>query len=448
LRPTNTWDYPTYLLIALGALALRELRRRGRVDRWGLWAVAWRFGLIVLLSTLFFWPYQARYAASYTSMELWKGARTGLADYLVVHGFFLFILITFLGVNALSPSPRLPLSHAPRLFRSSAQIVVGALVLLALLCTLKHLWLFLFLLPLLALAALLLLRDDAPPERRFVLGLILVGLALSLGVEVVVLKGDIGRMNTVFKFYLQIWVLWGVAAAASLAWLIQKAPPPHQAQRLWRAAFVVLFSCTALYPLFATRAKMRDRFDPTLGPSADGMAYMEQAVYHDGAAGPQPLQLQRDREAIYWLLDNVQGSPVILEGHTVEYRWGSRVSIYTGLPTIVGWSWHQRQQRAALPGDMVERRIEDVRTLYNTTDVHQALALLQKYRVAYIYVGELERAYYDPAGLAKFDEMVKRGELEVAYENEGVTIYRLPDSGQVNGATANNGPGIAQNCRS
>ena len=31
--------------------------------------------------------------------------------------------------------------------------------------------------------------------------------------------------------------------------------------------------------------------------------------------------------------------------------------------------------------------------------------------------------WFDPAGLAKFDEMVQRGELEVVYENERVKIY-------------------------
>ncbi|MFQ6057480.1 MAG: DUF2298 domain-containing protein, partial [Anaerolineae bacterium] len=426
LRPTNTWDYPTYLLIALGALAIREYRRRGQVDRAGLWAVTWRFGAIVVLSTLLFWPYQARYAAAYTSLELWKGSRTGLMDYLIVHGFFLFVLVTFLGVetwqwlNQEGGAWREWL----RAWSPLAPYVGVPVALLALLLVLKHLWLFLFLLPLLGLTAFLFLRE-APPEKRFVLGLILVGLALSLGVEVVVLKGDIGRMNTVFKFYLQIWVLWGVATAASLAWLVNEVRRwSFQPRRLWTGALIALFLCTALYPVFATRAKVRDRFDPRIGPTIDGRAYMRQATYHD----QQPLTLYWDYEAINWLLDNVQGSPVILEANTVEYRWGSRVSIYTGLPSVVGWSWHQRQQRAVLPGGQVERRIEEVRTIYNTTDVNQALALLRKYHVAYIYVGELERAYYEPAGLAKFDAMVGR-ELDLAYQSEAVKIYRVKGEG-------------------
>ena len=40
--------------------------------------------------------------------------------------------------------------------------------------------------------------------------------------------------------------------------------------------------------------------------------------------------------------ENIQGTPVVLEAQTPEYRWGSRVAIYTGFPTVVGWSWHQR----------------------------------------------------------------------------------------------------------
>ena len=245
------------------------------------------------------------------------------------------------------------------------------------------------------------------------------------------LKGDIGRMNTVFKFYLQVWVLLGIACAAGLSWIArasrQWVPDLRQA---WWGVFAVLFAACLLYPIFATRARVNDRFDKSIGPGFDGMAYMERAVYHDGGdtrRGIQPAtyQLRFDRDAIVWMQDHIQGSPVILEGHTVEYRWGNRYAIYTGLPAVVGWSWHQRQQRSIYTRPVVENRIADVRTIYDTTDVNKALDLLRRYDVSYIIVGQLERQYYRADGLAKFDRMVQQGLLDLVYENPGVKIYRV-----------------------
>ena len=61
-------------------------------------------------------------------------------------------------------------------------------------------------------------------------------------------------------------------------------------------------------------------------------------------------------------------------------------------------------------------------------DREEALELLDKYRVEYIYVGELERHYYLQQGLEKFDRMLGT-DLELVYVNPGVQIYRvLPDS--------------------
>ena len=101
--------------------------------------------------------------------------------------------------------------------------------------------------------------------------------------------------------------------------------------------------------------------------------------------------------------------------------------MYTGLPSIIGWDWHQRQQRAVLPGDLVSRRIQDVNTLYNTPDMLEAQSILDKYDVSYLYVGDLERAYYRPEGIAKFEQMVMNGDLEIVYQDTAVTIYRVKE---------------------
>jgi uncharacterized membrane protein len=127
---------------------------------------------------------------------------------------------------------------------------------------------------------------------------------------------------------------------------------------------------------------------------------------------------------------NIEGSPVIAEAHSSNpYRSiGSRVSMYTGLPTIVGWDWHQRQQRALMPSHLVTDRIADVNALYNTTDINDALEILDRYDVSFIYAGPLETAYYHPQGILKFEEMASQGLLREVYRNSGVTIFEVVET--------------------
>ena len=415
LWPANTWDFPTYFGLAALGIGLAEYRRSGRLDvSWAL-AAGWQTAAVLILGRLLFGPFFAYYAVPYTSFELWRGPRTGLYDYLTVHGFFLFVVGSWLLWEAwpvLRPDAdfleRLLLYAglalaALLLFTGAGAQLVGALVL--------------------GLSLVNFFRPGASAGRRFVFALAGIGAALTLLVEFLVLRGDIGRMNTVFKFYVQVWVLWGIAAAVGLAEVgrdIRLWRP--ELRQAWVAVLGVLLAAVLSYPVLATAAKIRDRFPGAEGFTLDGRAFMEQAVYQDR----QPLALKDDRLAIDWLLDNVRGSPVILEGHAPEYRWGSRFAVYTGLPAVVGWNWHERQQRAIYTEPLVERRIQEVTTIYNTPDPAQALRLLGRYRVRYIIVGGLERAYYDPAGLAKFDRMAAQGLLEIVYRQGAVAIYRVP----------------------
>ena len=138
----------------------------------------------------------------------------------------------------------------------------------------------------------------------------------------------------------------------------------------------------------------------------------------------EPIELKWDYEAIRWLQDNVSGTPVVLEGHGTQYCWNTRISQYTGLPTVLGWPWHQQQQRG--DGEIVRRRAQDVATIYDSPSHDRALELLEQYRVSYIVVGALERGYYDSRGIAKFDAMSDKGLLTLAYANDGTRIYRIP----------------------
>jgi uncharacterized membrane protein len=99
----------------------------------------------------------------------------------------------------------------------------------------------------------------------------------------------------------------------------------------------------------------------------------------------------------------VDGTPVIVEAHTPFYRWGSRISVNTGLPAVIGWDWHQTQQRLPYQAQ-IQQRIAEVASLY-TGGTEQARAVIDRHGVRYIVVGQVERLYYPGPGLAKFESM-------------------------------------------
>ncbi len=446
LRTGNSWDFPTYFLLAVLGWAV-VLYGRGRPDPGLLLGPAILAAVLWFGSSLLFQPFWNRYGAFYTSVEPWTGERTRVGEYLIINGIFPFILVSFLLAETLGRGvrekplrllrlmarfwDRLP-TLSQRLRRwgnprgtALASLLGVGLPLLALVLFLllpaeevaqpsffqrlrqQHLlgWLVLFAAP----ALILLLRRRQEAGKRLTALLILGGLGLSGGVELWVIRGDIGRMNTFFKFYLQIWVLFALASAAALPLLWKRIEGWTRWPRsLWRTAFFILLGLCALYPLLATPAKIRDRFPNTAqGWGLNGEAFMQTDVYDDGRG---PIVLAQEAGAIAWLREHVEGSPVVLEGFGPMYRsLVARISIYTGLPTVIGYDWHQKQQRmlveSRLGYPVVDRRVRDVETLYSTTDLRTTLDLLRRYQISYIVVGEHERHYYPAAGLAKFEQM-------------------------------------------
>ncbi|MEE8163236.1 MAG: hypothetical protein V3T92_04385, partial [Anaerolineae bacterium] len=192
-------------------------------------------------------------------------------------------------------------------------------------------------------------------------------------------------------------------------------------RRVWIAGLAFLFFSSLLYPILYTPARVDDRFPGARPPvgTLDGMAFMTVGSYT--WPDNNRIELRYDYEALQWLLANIKGTPVVAEAALPYYREGGlRVATYTGLPTLLGA--HQNEQRYA---SQVGERDGQARDFFNTPDIARALQLIRELRISYIYVGQLERAVYDPAGLAKFDEMEQRGELEVVYENEMVKICRV-----------------------
>lgn len=426
LRATNTWDWITYLLLGIVGMLFafflqREVLTRRRVVTWA----AQLLGFFVV-QTIAALPFTAFFATSYNAVKPYDGLKTPIWAYLDIHGLFLFIVFSLLVWQTARllrrvyvrdfigrPWPLilivvvLVLGAAATLIFFIIPLKVGVFVLqvpIAIVC-----------LPLIGWCGILFFIPDQSREMRILYALTALALAISYGVELVVLEGDIGRQNTFFKFYLQVWILLSVVGGVALAWLL------HASRRWslyirapWLFLTALLMSIAALFPIMATQGKIGMRMAPDAPHTLDGLAYMNYATYFEGASIP----LKEDFAMIQWLQDNIKGTPVILEAREYgsEYKLNTRIAIGTGLPTIIGWNFHQQQQRTLDPlPNLVVQRGNNVQEMYNSPEIATVWKMLQFYHVEYIVVGKLEQTLYKPEGIAKFEAMVEQKLLESVY---------------------------------
>jgi YYY domain-containing protein len=435
LRPTNTWDLPTFL--ALGVVAIgysigryfsfnqKTLSHISEFPSWLKRGIVSSSVILILigLAFLLFQPYAYWYVQAYTSIEFWQGSRTPFWSYMTHWGLFLFVITTWMVWETRDWMANTPLSELRKITQYRSLIIASLLVLLFAVIYLLSInigtaWLVL---PIATWAGILILRPRLPDAKRIVLFLFGTGIVLTLFVDIVRLEGDIGRMNTVFKFYLQTWTLFAVSGAAALGWLLSSMSEWSKIWRkLWYGVFIALIISAALFPVTASIAKVKDRMATQAPPGLDGMAFMQYATYFDADT---LMDLSQDYHAIRWLQENVQGSQVIVEANVPEYRWGTRYTIYTGLPNVIGWNWHQRQQRPVMH-DQVWQRVGEVSDFYLTTNIDEASSFLQEYNVKYIILGQLERAYYPGPGLDKFDQY-EGAYWQMVYSYADTTIYKV-----------------------
>jgi len=422
--PANLSDTYTYLLIGMIAIgyAIFSYTNTSSILR----RIALAVGVVIalfLLSHYLYEPYRASYSQAYSALDEWKGPFTPLASYLTHWLVFLFIVVSWMAWETHEWMASTPVS-ALRKLRPYALLIESTLVVFALallVLAYKGISIGWIALPIATWAAVLLLRPNLPDAKRFVLFLIGTALLITIVVEVVVVRGDIGRQNTIFKFYMQAWILLAVSAGAAFAWTLPGFFKWLLGWRaFWQTAMIFLLAGAALFTVTGTAGKMRDRWIVQAPRTLDAMTFMKYADYDDFG---QRLDLSEDYKAIRWMQDNVKGSPVIVEGNCSEYRWCTRFTIYTGLPGVVGWNWHQRQQRV-LQTLWVEDRVNAVGNFYNSRDTESAREFLKKYDVRYIVVGQLERAAYTSQGLAKF-KLFDGKYWNAVYHDGDTVIYEV-----------------------
>ncbi|WP_276271508.1 DUF2298 domain-containing protein [Haloarcula litorea] len=424
---TNTWSFPSVAGLAMLTVAAAPADPRtllptgvaGRLRIDGVTGEGIRVGLAVavavcILALGLLW-----------SLPFWLGAasgrevavlpdRTNLAEFLAVHGAFVVpFWLYFYAQTGRAVGTR------------EARIVGLAAVAFAALAATADLVAVGVLLPLLvgawlfarsptlsrSIDALPALADGGDRPVEFEAVLVMAGAGLALLVEFVFVRENVGRMNTVFKTYMQVWILWGVAVGPVLAWLVTRWRPAAERRRAWtthgtRALLAVLVVSTSLYGVFALSAHADAAGEPTL----NGTAYLDRTH-------------PEEAEAIRWL-DRREGRPTLVTAAPAGYEWetaegkgASAPASLTGLPTVAGW-FHEAQYRN---DSVYQRRVEDVAIIYSGPAAEQR-RLLERYDVQYVYVGPAERSRYERVTVDRL------AGVSVAARGGDVVIYRVDQS--------------------
>ncbi len=432
----HTWDYPVYLGIAGAIFLFLIWKHRPGEDSGSERALAALKAVspaaaLAALSFIFYLPFNYPFLREQAGED--RGGlgtvslRTPTGLFFIAMGIFVFFLILYLAAHLGKADLKSLGKQARRMF---FLLALGGLLILIFEYSGSALDQTFVLAGVLALGALgLLLFGPLEREEGFVLIVSLAALALVIFCEFFFLAdhyqgGGYERMNTMFKFYTNAWLLLGTAAVYSIAYLnrILKDAPGWRFS--WNVIAGLVLALGFFFPLGALGERVRGRRQPM---TLDGVAYLTR---------PIPAHVPRewrgdagDWRAIEWINRNIEGQPVLLEAgnmakqdgsESAAYHWASRVATFTGLPIPIGWANHQAGWR----NDWQEpnRRKRDVDLLYRTVDLSAAVNLIGRYDIEYVFIGSVERGRYPAEGLRKFARL---GEL--VYREGPVELWRIAD---------------------
>jgi YYY domain-containing protein len=391
---TNSFSIPTTIALVAGAVLIWAATSR----RWS--AAAFWLGAWLAVSVLLFLPFLLHFDAptngiGFVNRHPSVGRFAG--DELLLYGVFLWALAPLLA----GPARRLAL----RLGAARALGAVAAAAVLVALGLLVGETIPVLVVIVLAIGWQGVMEKDRNATERCLCLIAALGLTVALVGNLVYVRDIFApgldfRFNTVFKFGYQAWYLLAVASAASI--FVNAAGKRSLGLTIWLAGLLAVVAAAAVYPLAGSYSASQG-FAGT--PTLDGLRWL-------GERSPGDLA------AIRWMRENIEGDPVILEaaGRDYDPRGHGRVSVFTGLPTVLAWPGHEIQW-----GHPPGSRADDVRAIYATGDLATARRLLRRYRVRYVFDGSLEELYYPGSARAR---LAKLGES--VFSSRGTTVFLLP----------------------
>lgn len=246
-------------------------------------------------------------------------------------------------------------------------------------------------------------ENEGIHPNALVLLLILLGAGLTLVPEFFYLQDlFFTRMNTIFKLYFQAWMVWGLAAAYGGVVLWQRLR--GKSAIVYGIGWTVVLAIALIIPFFGIGERLCILNPGTCRPVKN---WHPDINSHLQGSNPD------EWEAILWLRQAPYGYVSEAVGGSYDPGY-ARVATNSGLPTVLGWPWHEVQWRGMLPQP---EREEEIRKLYETISWIDAENLLKKYTIRYVYIGGAERYQYRVYE-NKFYER-----LPVVFANHSVVIF-------------------------
>ncbi len=363
----NTWDVLIYapITVLFGILIWWQNRSVASFSD------AIRFLIVVpSLSIICYLPFYLQLKTNIGGVALVQSP-SDPAQFVLVHGFFIVILLALLSKDILQ-KPYYLLAAVPFVIAGYPAAAIAVVPIIYLFAKKEH---------------------DIPDI------LAIIGLLLITFCELIYLKDNMGdtyfRMNTVFKCYIAAWLLLGISTFTMAGQALSRWNQVPLISRKTQAIVVIaVIAALAAIPLLVP-------LDLNYGSrSLDGLEYLTTA--HPG-----------DAAAVAYLR-SLPGDIRIVEGEGGDYTYYSRISSFTGIPSIIGMPFHEYMWRGDDSG-WYSGRINDIRAIYEQPD--QTPALMQKYHATLLIVGEPERSRYN-INMSSTD-------LELIFSQDGTEIYHM-----------------------
>lgn len=338
LYATNSWDAPAGFIVVVTMLALA-------------WGGAWRrlaldVATVVAGAVIGALPFLVQFDApvgvTASGVPAWiadlpvvgsivstfgvvSWRPSSVSELLTVHGLWIAVFAAFAIVELVGDT-----RYRDALARRRHLVSAGG----ALLFAIGFAWapaVLLVGLPLIVAAWIALRSPDA--GKRILAALFAIGFGLTLVPEFVYIQDPFAdRMNTVFKLYFQAWLVLSVASAAAIVGLLARANGRLRSTIAIVGTIGIVASLTYT-PLSAS--DWTNDFAERRG--LNGEAYLALANADEFAA-------------IEWLRANANDGDTIVESPGCSYDLVdgipmNRMSAFTGLPTTIGWSFHEYQWR-------------------------------------------------------------------------------------------------------